>query len=139
MAASRAAAWQLRVRLTSLLADWTELNGGDAQALAGALLRACEPLSDEALRALPATPEDAAVAITNHADGSLLPFEWLESFCAAQRLPIAELDNGWDISDGEDVYFCPRVDLADDPDSPDDKRPYVRVDQITRWPEPSTR
>ena len=52
------------------------------------------------------------------------------------RLPIAELENGWDVSDGEDVYFCPRVLLADDPDSPDDTRAYVRVDQVTRWPEP---
>ena len=120
------------MRLTSLLADWAELNGGDAQALADALLRACAPLTDETLRALPATPDDAAVAITNR---GLLPFEWLESFCSAVRLPIAELDNGWDISDGEAVYFCPRLDLADDPDSPQDLRAYVRVDQITRWPE----
>ena len=59
--------------------------------------------------------------------------EWLESFCAAMRLPIAELDSGWDISDGETVYFCPRVMLADDPDSPQDTRAFVRVDQIRRW------
>src|SRR5207244_8621068 len=57
----------------------------------------------------------------------------LESFCAVMRLPIAEIDSGWDISDGEDVYFCPRTMLADDPDSPDDRRAFVRVDQIRRW------
>ena len=125
-------------RLTALLSDWADLNTGDSDSLAQALMRACDGLTDEVLRALPATPEDAAAALANgsfagRADGSYLPIEWLESFCSALRLPIAELDNGWDISDGEDVYFCPRADLADDPDSPDDTRVYVRIDQITRW------
>ena len=50
---------------------------------------------------------------------------------------VAEIDGGWDVSDGEDVYFCPRVMLADDPDSPADTRPFVRLDQIRRWPQPS--
>jgi hypothetical protein len=127
-------------RLTSLLADWSAVGAGDTHALAAALLRACEPLNDEELRALPATPEDAAAALANspfagRAEGSFLPIEWLESFCVAMRLPIAELDEGWDVSDGEDVYLCPRVLLADDPDSPEDTRAYVRVDQISRWPQ----
>jgi hypothetical protein len=126
-------------RLTSLLAEWADGDASDSRALAEALVRACEPLDDEQLRALPATPEDAAAALANspfagRAEGSYLPMEWLESFCSALRLPIAELDNGWDISDGDDVYFCPRALLADDPDSPDDTRAYVRVDQISRWP-----
>jgi hypothetical protein len=129
-------------RLTSLLAEWTALNeAGDDQAYADTLLRACGSLTDEMLRALPATPEDAAAALASlpfadRAEGTYLAFEWLESFCGAVRLPLAEIDDGWDISDGESVYFCPRVLLADDPDAPDDTRAYVRVDQIRRWPEP---
>jgi|ERR1051326_59198 hypothetical protein len=132
-------------RLTSLLEDWVNLNGSgdsgvDRQALADALLRACDPLTDEMLRSLPGTPEDAAAglvsgALTERVEGVYLPFEWLESFCTAVRLPLAELDNGWDISDEENVYFCPRVLLADDPDSPDDTRAFVRVDQVKRWPD----
>jgi hypothetical protein len=171
-------------RLTTLLDEWAELNGSDAEtdantdteadsdteadadteadsdaetgadagteadaeldrayaeALAAALLRACEPLSDEMLRGLPATPEDAAASLVerpfaDRAEGAYLPVEWLESFCSARHLPLAELDDGWDVSDGEDVYFCPRVELADDPGAPDDTRAFVRVDQIKRWP-----
>jgi hypothetical protein len=132
-------------RLTSLLADWAALNATDnpvdSQALADALLRACQPLGDEALRNLPGTPEDAAAALSDapFADrvaGAYLPYEWLESFCSVTRLPLAEIDAGWDISDGEDVYLCQRVMLADDPDSPRDQRPFVRVDQIRRWQRP---
>ncbi len=128
------------VRITSLLDEWAESNK-DGQALADVLLRACAPLTDEQLRGLPGTPEDAAAELVNspfdaRAEGVYLAFDWLESFCSALRLPLAELDNGWDVSDGESVYFCPRVQLADDPDSPDDTRAYVRVDQITRWPQP---
>jgi hypothetical protein len=132
-------------RLTNLLQDWVSLNAaGDSEvnreALAAALQRACEPLSDEMLRSLPGSPDDAATALVSSAlsqrfEGVYLPFDWLESFCTALRLPLAELDNGWDISDGEDVYFCPSALLADDPDSPDDTRPFVRVDQIRRWPD----
>jgi hypothetical protein len=129
-------------RLTALFADWAALNaspGSSPQALADALLRACSDLTDEALRALPATPDDAAAALAGsafagRAEGVYLPFAWLESYCAALGLPIAELDNGWDISDGEDVYFCPRVMLADDPDSPSDLRAFARIDQIRGWP-----
>ena len=62
----------------------------------------------------------------------LLTWDWVEPYCAAVRLPMAELDDGWDMSDGEDVYWCPRVNLADDPDSPQDTRPFMRVDQIPR-------
>jgi hypothetical protein len=129
-------------RLTSLLADWADLNAADepvsADALAEALLQACEGLSDEVLRALPGTPDDAAAALTNspfadRVEGVYLPIAWLETFCAGLRLPIADLDSGWDISDGETVYFCPRAMLADDPDSPQDTRAFVRVDEVRRW------
>jgi hypothetical protein len=129
-------------RLTSLFADWADLNAADGsasgEALADALIQASEALSDEVLRALPATPEDAAATLANspfadRLEGAYLPIAWLESFCAALRLPIAELDSGWDISDGETVYFCPRAMLADDPDSPQDTRAFVRVDEVRRW------
>ena len=132
-------------RLTSLFADWVEINEADGagsdQTRADALLRACEGLSDEVLSSLPATPDDAAAALASRpfadrAEGAYLPIEWLEPYCAGLRLPLADIDGGWDISDGEDVYFCPRVDLADDSDAPDDKRPFVRVDAIRRWPQP---
>jgi hypothetical protein len=132
-------------RLTSLFADWAALNASapvSPQHLADALRRAGADLTDEALRALPATPGDAAAALAaapfaDRVDGAYLPFEWLESYCAALGLPIAELDNGWDISDGDDVYFCPRVMLADDSDSPDDKRAFARIDHIRAWPAPA--
>jgi hypothetical protein len=128
--------------LTSLLADWADLDATEpvsAQALADALLRACEGLPDEILRALPGTPDDAAAALADgpfadRTDGVYLPIEWLESFCSAMRLPIAEIDSGWDISDGENVYFCPRAMLADDPDNPQDTRAFARIDKIERWP-----
>ena len=132
-------------RLTPLLADWASLNPSDGladpRALADALLRACESLSDEMLRSLPGTPEDAAAAIADtpfadRVDGAYLPFDWMESFCSAKRLPLAEIDAGWDISDGEDVYLCPRALLADDPDTPGDVRAFVRVDQVQRWERP---
>ena len=52
-------------RLTSLFADWADLNAADepasGEALADALLHACEGLTDEVLRALPGTPDDAQV------------------------------------------------------------------------------
>src|SRR5260370_14690180 len=51
---------------TPLFADWVVLNASGsatARALADALVQACEGLSDEALRALPATPDDAAQAV----------------------------------------------------------------------------
>jgi hypothetical protein len=132
-------------RLTSLLADWAALDAQDgpvdARALADALLQACGALPYEMLGRLPATPDDAAAALArtpfaDRLEGAYLPIEWLESYCAALGLPLAEIDSGWDISDGDDVYFCPRILLADDPDSPQDTRPFVRVDQIQRWPEP---
>ena len=132
-------------RLTSVFADWAALSASppvSPQRLADALLRACANLSDETLRALPATPDDAAAALADspfagRVDGAYLPFDWLESYCAALGLPIAELDNGWDISDSDDVYFCPRVLLADDTDSPRDTRPFLRVDQVRVWARPS--
>ena len=132
-------------RLTSLLADWAALDASDgafdSQALADAVLRACESLSDEQLRSLPATPEDAAAAIADNpfadrVDGAYLPFDWMESFCSAKRLPLAEIEAGWDISDGEDVYLCPRALLADDSDHPEDQRAFLRVDQVRRWERP---
>lgn len=140
MAVARTTPLARYMRTTSLLAEWAEASP-DSEVLADGLLRACGPLNDEQLRTLPGSPEDAATALRSRpfegrAEGVYLAFEWLESFCGALRLPIAELDNGWDISDGEDVYFCPRVELADDSDTPDDTRAYVRVDQISRWPAP---
>ena len=53
-------------------------------------------------------------------------------------LTIAELEDGWDISDTEDVYWCPSVSLADDPDSPQDTRAFVRVDAIRKWKAPES-
>ncbi len=124
-------------RFTSLFVDWVGLNSGDSlvQAYADALLRACQGLSDEVLRRLPASPDDAAAVVAgapfaDRVEGIYLPWGWFEPYCAAVRLPIAEIDGGWDISDGEDVYWCPRVNLADDRDTPQDARPFVRVDQI---------
>jgi hypothetical protein len=150
--AARFNAWRARQqrqrympRLTTLLADWADLNGGDppagAELLADALRRACAGLPDQVLGSLPATPDEAAAVIADtpfadRLDGVYLPWAWLEPFCAGVRLPIAELEDGWDISDGEDVYWCPRVLLADDPDSPEDRRAFVRVDAVRRWPSP---
>ena len=133
-------------RLTTLLTDWGTINAtgglGGAQPLADALLRACQDLSDQVLRSLPATPDEAAATIVDspfadRLDGVYLPWAWFEPHCAGVRLPIAELGDGWDISDGEDVYWCPRVMLADDPDIPADTRPFVRVDQVRRWSPPN--
>jgi hypothetical protein len=129
-------------QLTTLFAAWAALDRSplvSARELADALLRACATLSDEALRAMPATPDDAAEELANmpfadRVEGAYLAVDWIESYCAVLDLPIAELDTGWDISDGEDVYFCPKVMLADDPDSPQDTRPFVRIDQIKAWP-----
>jgi len=131
-------------RLTSLFADWAELNrdgAADGPALADALLRASQVLTDEMLRSMPATPEDAAAALASspfadRVEGAYLAIEWMESFCSSLRLPVAEIEGGWDISDGEDVYFGPRADLADDPDTPDDTRPFLRVDGVRQWPRP---
>jgi hypothetical protein len=132
-------------RVTSLFAEWARLDAVDrsvdSQALADALLRACADLSDEVLRGLPATPDDAAVTLAeqpfaDRVEGAYLPAEWLGSYCTLLGLPLAEIEGGWDISDGEDVYFCPRVMLADDPDAPDDTRAFARVDAVRRWPEP---
>jgi hypothetical protein len=130
-------------RLTSLLADWADLYDNaptappDRQALADALLRACQPLDDGVLSGLPASPDDAAAGLLNAPfDGGVyLPYGWLESFCSGVRLPLAEIDQGWSVSDGEEVYLCFRADLADDPDAPDETRPFVRVDRISRWSE----
>jgi len=132
-------------QLTTLLADWAALNSGDspvsAHVLADALLRACEGLSDEVLRSLPATPDEAAAALAgspfaDRVEGAYLPWDWFEPYTANVGLPVAEIDGGWDISDGEDVYWCPRVMLADDTDSPHDTRAFMRVDHIRSWPQP---
>ena len=129
-------------RLTTLFEDWANLAGVtgpvDAQALADALLRACQSLTDEMLRGLPATPDDAAASLVasrfaDRLEGAYLPIEWLESYASSVRLPLAEIEGGWDISDGDEVYFVPRAMLADDPDSPDDTRAFARIDQIRRW------
>jgi len=94
------------------------------------------------LRSLPATPDEAAATIADtpfadRVDGVYLPWLWFEPYCAGVRLPIADLEGGWDISDTEDTYWCPRVLLADDPDSPDDCRPFIRVDAVRRWTSPT--
>src|SRR5689334_9873974 len=123
-------------RLTSLLADWADLNEAEgtrtAARLADALSQACVALPDRILRALPATPDEAAAAIAatpfaDRVEGVYLPWLWFEPYCTELELPIAELDGGWDVSDGEDVYWCQSVLLADDPDSPDDRRAFLRV------------
>ena len=71
-------------------------------------------------------------------DGVYLPWAWFEPYCEGLRLLIAELEDGWDISDTEDVYWCPRVALADDPDSPQDTRMFVRIDAIRKWQAPTS-
>jgi hypothetical protein len=65
-----------------------------------------------------------------------LPAEWLEAWSTALALPLAEIDGGWDLSDGETVYFCPLVSLTLDAHESDDARSFVRLDQIRPWPEP---
>jgi len=128
--------------LTSVLADWAALAESDsatsAEAFAQALLRASEPLWDEVLRRLPATPDEAAASMrerpfADRVDGIYLPWAWFEPFCTGLQLPVAELQDGWDIADGEDVFWCPRATLADDPDLPEETRPFVRVDQVRKW------
>jgi hypothetical protein len=123
----------------SLAADAGAVEGAAA---ADALLRACDTLSDEQYRHLErtagATPDDIALALreAHFADrvaGVYLPAEWLESFCTTLELPLAEVEGGWTVSDGEATYFCPVVQLADDPDSPQDTRAYVRADAIRTW------
>ena len=130
-------------RLTSVLADWASLAESaapaSAEAFAQALLRASEPLSDDVLRRLPATPDEAAAGMREQPfayrlDGIYLPWAWFEPFCTGLQLPVAELQNGWDIGDGKDVFWCPRATLADDPDLPKETRPFVRVDQVSKWP-----
>jgi len=114
------------------------------QALAEALLRASEQLSDHVLRNLPALPDEAAAAMVDRpfADrvpGVYLAWAWFEPYCVALRFPIADLDDGWDISDGQQVYWCPRVLLADDPHTPEERRAFVRVDKVRQWPDPEAR
>src|SRR5579859_4165057 len=77
-------------QLTPLLADWVDLNSRDSpgQAYADALLRACQGLSDEVLRRLPATPDDAAAALANapfadRVEGIYLPWDWFEPYSTA--------------------------------------------------------
>ena len=105
-------------RLTSLFAEWAR--------------RARNFISKVPTR----KQQRASQPFADRVDGAYLPSEWLEPYCAELGLPLAEIEGGWDISDGEDVYFCPRVMLADDPDSPDDTRAFARVDAVRRWPEP---
>lgn|SRR5947209_6133873 len=135
-------------RITSFFADCASL-AADAGAVEGtavaeALLRACDALSDERYghleRTAGATPDDVALALreAHFADrvaGVYLPADWLESFCTTLELPLAEVEGGWTVSDGEATYFCPVVLLADDPDSPQDTRAYVQADAIRTWTE----
>jgi len=133
------------MRQTTLLADWAALAQADrpmpGQAFADALVRACARLPDEILRVLPALPDDAAATLASEPfagqhDGAYLAADWLESYTTALALPLAEIDNGWDVSDGESVYFCPIVQLVEDPHERDDRGPFVRLDEIQRWPDP---
>ena len=126
----------------------TDAAAVEGAAVADALLRACAALSDEQYghleRTAGATPDDVALALreahfANRVPGAYLPVEWLESFCTTLELPLAEVDGGWTVSDGEAAYFCPVVQLADDPDSPEDTRAYVQVDAIQPWTETRSR
>jgi hypothetical protein len=49
-------------------------------------------------------PDEAAtVADSPFADrvaGVYLPWQWFEPYCIGLQLPIAELQGGWDVSDG---------------------------------------
>jgi len=140
-------------QLTTLFADCAALGAepdaavGRGAAVAEAVTRACAALPDDQYRHLErtagATPDDLAAALRDEpfagrADGAYMPLEWLESFCTALELPLAEVDGGLSIGDGEATYFCPIVELADDPDSPDDRRAYVRADAIQAWADPES-
>src|SRR2546428_12447202 len=101
-------------RFSPLFAEWADLVAADGpvsgEDLADTLLRACDGLSDEVLRALPASPDGAAAALTSdrfadRVDGVYLPIEWLEAFFAGIRLPLAEIGFRWDILHGGDVYL----------------------------------
>jgi hypothetical protein len=125
------------------LAAQATLDAGPA--IADALLRACDALSDEQFdrleRTAGATPDDVALALreahfADRVPGAYLPAVWLETFCATLEVPLAEVEGGWTVSDGEASYFCPVVQLADDPDSPRDTRGFVQVDAIRTWTEP---
>lgn len=128
-------------RLTTMLMDWAALNTDAGpltpRAYADALVLGCQGLAHEVLRHLPAPPDEAAEGVASapfadRAEGVFLPWVWFESYSAGVGLPVAELETGWDVSDGEDVYWCPRVTLADDPDSPQDTRPFMRLDEVRR-------
>ena len=125
----------------SLAADAGSVEGAT---IADALLRACDALSEDEYgrleRTAGATPDDVALALreAHFADrvaGVYLPAAWLESFCTTLDVPLAEVEGGWTVSDGEAAYFCPVVQLADDPDSPGDTRAYVQADAIRTWTE----
>jgi hypothetical protein len=135
-------------QVTSFFAECARLAADagpvEGAAIADALLRACDALSEEQYshlqRTAGATPDDVALALrdAHFADrvaGVYLPAVWLESFCTTLELPLAEVDGGWTVSDGEAAYFCPVVQLTDDPDSPHDTRAYVQADAIRTWTE----
>jgi hypothetical protein len=135
-------------RITRFFADCASLAADagavDSAAVADALLNACNSLAEQQYRHLErtagATPDDVALALreahfADRVPGVYLPATWLESFCTTLELPLADVDGGWTISDGEATYFCPVVQLADDPDSPEDTRAYVQADAIRTWTE----
>jgi hypothetical protein len=133
-------------RITSFFAECASL-AADGRVVAGmavadALLRACNALPDKQYRHLErtagATPDDVALALreahfVDRLAGVYLPADWLESFCTTLDLPLAEVEGGWTVSDGEATYFCPLVQLADDRDSPHDTRAYAQADAIRTW------
>jgi len=136
-------------RITSFFAECASLaaeaTADEGTAVADALLRACDALSDEQYERLErtagATPDDLALALreapfADRVPGVYLPVVWLETFCTTLELPLAEVEGGWTISDGQASYFCPVVQLADDPDSPHDTRGFVQADAIRAWTEP---
>ena len=138
-------------RITTFFADCASLAADtgavEGAAVADALLRACNSVSEEQYRHLErtagATPDDVALALreAHFADriaGVYLPAVWLETFCTSLELPLADVEGGWTVSDGEATYFCPVVQLADDPDSPEDTRAYVQADAIRTWTEASS-
>jgi hypothetical protein len=136
------------VQHTGLFADCAALaaqpeSSPRGAAFADVVLRACAALPEDRFRRLErsagATPDDVAALLrdapfADRVAGNYLPITWLESFCTALELPLAEVDGGWSVSDGEATYYCPIVELADDPDRPSDTRPYVLLDGIRPWP-----
>src|SRR6266566_4343507 len=120
-------------QLTTLLAEWAALNSGhDPVSPPGACRRAAPSLRGAVRRGAAVGARDsrrgcgspASRPFADRVEGVYMPWDWFEQYSAGVRLPVAEIEGGWDISDGEEVYWCPRVMVADDPDSPQDTRAF---------------